>query len=297
MKRREFLKSALVGSLLLNFRENPFEEENKYPDLSLVKGDSPSQITRKAIDLLGGMNRFISKGDIVMIKPNIAFDRKPRFAACTNPDVVRALVELCFESGAKEVKVMDNPVHPPKQTYTSSGIAEAVEKAGGQVLYPDSDRAKSISINGKQIKTAKIFTDIIEADKLINVPILKTHPFTRLTMGMKNWLGAIWGNREIYHQNVNQNIVDLAAFFKPTLTVLDAFRIMVKNGPDGGSLSDVALNNTVVAGKDPVAVDAMGATICKYKPKGLSFLKLANKLGHGEIDLNKVKVEMRATRF
>ena len=297
MKRREFFKSALVGSLLLNFRENPFKEENKYPDLSLVQGDSPGQITRKAVDLLGGMKRFISKGDVVMIKPNIAFDRKPQFAGCTNPDVVRALVELCLESGAKEVKVMDNPVHPAKQTYTSSGIAEAAEKAGGQVLYPDSDRAKSMSIDGDQLKSARVFTDIIEADKLINVPILKTHPFTKLTMGMKNWLGGVWGNREIYHQNVNKVIVDLAAFFKPTLTILDAYRVMLRNGPDGGSLSDVDLNNSVVAGTDWVAVDAMGATMCKYKSKELSSLKLASKLGHGEIDLNKLRIEMRAARF
>ena len=286
-----------VGSLLLNFRENLSGEENKYPDLSLVQGNSPDQITRKAVDLLGGMKRFISKGDVVMIKPNIAFDRKPQFAGCTNPDVVRALVELCLESGAKEVKVMDNPVHLAKQTYTSSGIAEAAEKVGGQVLYPDSDRVKSMSIDGEKLKSARVFTDIIEADKLINVPILKTHPFTKLTMGMKNWLGAVWGNREIYHQNVNNVIVDLAAFFKPTLTVLDAYRVMLKNGPDGGSLSDVHLNNSVVAGTDWVAVDAMGATMCKYKPKELSSLKLASKLGHGEIDLNKLRIEMRAIGF
>jgi uncharacterized protein (DUF362 family) len=297
MRRREFLKGTMVSSLCLSLDKNPFVQGNKPPDMSVVKGGSPDMITRKAIDLLGGMRKFISKGDIVMIKPNIAFERKPQYAGCTNPDVVGTLVELCLESGAKEVKVMDNPVHPSKQTYWASGIAEAVKKAGGQVLYPDGDKTKSAAINGRVIKTASVFTDIIEADKLINVPILKTHPFTKLTMGMKNWLGAVWGNREIYHGKVNDIIVDLSVFFKPTLTVLDAYRIMKKNGPDGGSLSDVVLTQTVIAGKDFVAVDAMGATMCQYKPKALSSIKLANSLGFGELDLQKLKIEMRAARL
>ncbi|UCE41669.1 MAG: DUF362 domain-containing protein [Candidatus Aminicenantes bacterium] len=296
MKRREFLQNAVYAGMLLNFNVKPFFQEKKTPDPSLVSGAPPDVLTRKAIDLLRGIAEFVSKNDVVMIKPNIAFERGPKFAACTNPDVVKTLVELCLEAGAKEVKVMDNPVHPAKTTYPTSGIAEAAEKAGGQVIYPESERLKSVAINGDYLKTCSVFTDFIEADKLINVPILKTHPFTRLTMGLKNWMGAIDGNRKIYHDNVNDVIVDLSAFFKPALTILDAFRVMVKNGPTGGSLSDVEEKQTVVAGRDFVAVDAMGAKICKFKPKNLGFLKKADKLGLGEIDLDELHIEMRARR-
>jgi len=296
LKRREFIRTAFYGSLLLNIDNTLFSLENNYPDLAVIQGGTPDLITRKAIELLGGIKQFVSKGDVVMIKPNIAFNRAPEQAGCTNPEVVRSLVKLCVDAGAKEVKVMDNPVASARDTYKRSGIEQAAKEAGALVLYPESDRLKSVPINGDYLETQKVFTDIIEADKLINVPILKTHSFTRLTMGMKNWLGAIGGNRGALHDRLDRAIVDLARYFKPTLTILDAYRILAKNGPEGRSLSDVVTLKTVVAGRDPVAVDAMGASFCQMKPKSLGFLKLAYKQGLGEIDLESLKIDMRATR-
>jgi len=287
---------ACYSSILLNSSSKLFSLENNYPDLAVVQGGSPGQITRKAIDLLGGIDQFVTKGDVVMIKPNIAFVRTPQQAGCTNPEVVSSLVKLCLKAGAKEVRVMDNPVNLARDTYQKSGIEKAAKEAGARVIYPESDRLQSVSIDGNYLKSQKVFTDIIEADKLINVPILKTHTFTRLTMGMKNWLGAIGGNREAHHHRLDRVIVDLSRFFKPTLTVLDAYRVLARNGPAGGSFSDVVLLKTVVAGKDYVAVDAMGASLCQIKPKGLGFLKLAYKAGLGEIDLKSLKIDMRATR-
>jgi uncharacterized protein (DUF362 family) len=278
------------------FEGFPLIQAEGPPDLSLVSGAPPDALTRKAVELLGGMNQFITQGDVVLVKPNIAFDRKPRFAGCTNPEVVKTVVELCVKAGAEEVRVMDNPVHPAAATYINSGIAEAVEQAGGRLIYPDPNRLESASLNGENLKTAAVFTDVLEADKIINVPILKTHPLTRLTMGMKNLMGAIGGNRSIYHQDVDEVIVDLARYFKPVLTVLDAYRVMVKNGPDGGRISDVNMLETVIAGRDIVAVDALGATLCNYEPKDLSFLKIANKQGLGEIELQKLRIEMRSRK-
>lgn len=296
MKRREFLQTAAYGGLLLNLDTKAVRQEQKSPDLSLVQGESPRIITKKAVDQLGGMKEFVSRGDIVMIKPNIAFDRNPRQAGCTNPEVVGTLVEMCLDAGAKEVRMMDNPVHPARATYLNSGIADAVENAGGKVIYPGDGTIKSVEIGGDKIKKCRIFTEFIEVDKLINVPILKTHVLTKLTMGFKNWLGAVGSNRQNLHGGIEKNIVDLAAFFKPVLTVLDAYRIMARNGPDGGALSDVVTYKTVMAGRDPVALDALGAHTCQFKPMELGHLKIANKRGLGEMDLTKLKIDMRAVR-
>jgi uncharacterized protein (DUF362 family) len=290
------MRTALYGSLFLNIDNKLFSLENTTPDLAVVQGGTPDLITSKAIDLLGGIKQFVSKGDVVMIKPNIAFNRTPEQAGCTNPEVVRILVKLCIDAGAKEVKVMDNPVSPAQETYKRSGIEKAAKEAGAIVLYPEPDRLKSVSIKGAYLDKQKVFTDIIEADKIINVPILKTHGLTRLTMGMKNWLGAIGGNRDAYHSRLERVIVDLSRFFKPALIVLDAYRVLAKNGPAGKTLSDVVLLKTVVAGRDIVAVDAMGASLCQVKPKSLGFLKLAYKQGLGEIDLNSLKIDIRTTR-
>lgn len=153
MKRKEFMHKVLHGSVFMTLVSKAFRFEKEYPDPALVQGGTPAQITGKAVSLLGGMRRFVSKDDIVMIKSNIAFDRKPKFAGCTNPDVVATLIKLSRRAGAKEVRVMDNPVHPAQASYKNSGIAEAVEKSGGKLLYPDSDRLVSVQINGKKIKT------------------------------------------------------------------------------------------------------------------------------------------------
>ncbi len=293
MKRREFLKGIAIGGIALNIRPRVFPQGKEYPDLALIKGDFPEQLTREAVTSLGGMQRFISKGDVVMVKANIGWDRTPKQAACTNPDVIKTLVQLCFEAGAKEVKVMDNPCNPARRTYVRSGIAAAAKKAGAKVSFPNPHRLKKMALNGEWLKQWEVYTDFVETDKIINAPIAKTHSLSRLTMGMKNWLGALGGSRNQLHQKLDYAMVDLSAFFKPCLTVLDGYRILIRNGPQGGRISDVKLHKTVVAGTDYVAVDAVGTTFFGIKPEEMLFLQLAVKRGLGNLNLEKLRIEKR----
>jgi uncharacterized protein (DUF362 family) len=294
MKRRDFIKDMAVGGFLLKFHPSLLAEKKDTPDLAWIQGDSPASITREAVSSLGGAKRFVSRGDVVVVKPNIGWDRTPNLAACTNPEVVKTLVELCLEAGAKEVKVMDNPCNPAQRTYVRSGISKAAKQAGAKVLFPNPHRLKKMALKGEWLKEWEVYTDFVEADKIINAPIAKTHSLARLTMGMKNWLGALGGNRNQLHQKLDQALTDLAAFFKPCLTVLDGYRILIRNGPQGGRISDTKLYKTVLAGVDYVAVDTAGATFFGLGPQDLPYLRLASQRGLGEIDLEKLIIEKRA---
>lgn len=293
MKRREFIKDLAIGGLVLNLNPQIYAQGSSFPDLAVIMGDSPALITQEAVSALGGMKRFVSKGDKVMVKPNIGWDRTPEQGACTNPEVVKTLVELCFDAGAKQVTVMDNPCNPAQRTYVRSGIAKAAKAAGAKTPFPNKFKLKKLALNGEWFKEWDIYTDFTEVDKIINVPAAKTHSLSRITLGMKNWLGALGGNRNQLHQNLDYAMVDLARFFKPTLTVLDAYRLLIRNGPQGGRLSDVKVFKTIVAGVDYVAVDAMGATFFDIKPEELPYLQLSKERGMGEIDLEKLNVEKR----
>ena len=296
MDRRDFLKDLAVGGAVLRFGPAIFAgpaPAAPAPVLAAVEGESPYLITKEAVAALGGMKRFVGRGDKVVIKPNIGWDRTPEMAACTNPDVVKALVELVRDAGAKSVTVIDNTTNQAKRCYVRSGILDAARAAGAAMPYVDEDRVKKVALKGEWLKEWDIVLDVLEADKIINVPIAKHHSLCRLTIGMKNWLGAIGGARNQLHQKLDQAMVDLAAFFKPTLTVLDAYRILVRNGPQGGRVSDTKLTKTVVAGTDPVAVDAMAATFFDIKPEELLYLRLAQERRLGTFDLEKVRIEKR----
>ncbi len=292
MKRREFLKDVTVGSLLLNIRPGLFAQTS-LPDLAVIQGESPAQLVKEAVSAVGGINRFVSKGDKIVLKPNIGWDRKPEQGACTNPEIVKTLVELCFNAGAKEVKVMDNPCNPARRTYARSGIAKAAKEAGAKVLFCSQHKLKKVDLHGEWLKKWEVFTDFLETDKIINIPATKHHSLSRVTLGMKNWLGCLGGNRNQLHQNLDAAMIDLAAFFKPALTVLDAYRVLWRNGPQGGRLSDVRIHKTVVAGVDYVAVDSMGVRYLDIEPEKMRYLQLARERGFGEFDQEKLKIEKR----
>jgi len=292
VERRDFIKGLLIGGLAAGISPRLLAQSG-YPELAVVTGESPEKITRGAVELLGGMKRFIGRGDKVIIKPNIGWDRTPEMAACTNPEIVKAVVAMALEAGAREVIVMDHTINQEKRCYIRSGIQAAAQAAGAKVLFPEDQRLKKMNLKGEWLKDWEVYTDFLEADKIINLPATKVHSLSRVTLGMKNWLGAIGGSRNQLHQKIDEAMVDLAAFFKPTLTILDSYRILFRNGPQGGRISDTKLMKTVVAGTDPVAIDAYGATLFDFKPQELLFLQLASARGLGKLELEKIRIEKR----
>jgi len=293
MKRRDFMMDLALGGVALRYGPSLLAGAASNPDMAIVTGDSPAAITKEALAALGGMKRFIAKGDKVMIKPNIGWDRTPELAATTNPEIVKTLVEIAFEAGAKEVTVMDNTINQAQRCYARSGIADAAKSAGAKVPFANTFRLKKMALQGEWLKEWEVFTDFVETDKLINVPIAKHHSLSRLTIGMKNWLGALGGARNQLHQKIDEAVVDLAAFFKPQLTVLDAYRILTRNGPQGGRTSDVKLQKTVVASIDPVAAETVAAGFFDLRPEELAYLGIALKRGLGQTNLEKLIIEKR----
>jgi uncharacterized protein (DUF362 family) len=290
VERRDFIKGLLVGSLAAGISPRLLAQSG-YPELAVVTGESPEKITRGAVELVGGMKHFIGRGDKVIIKPNIGWDRTPEMAACTNPEIVKTVVTMALEAGAKEVIVMDHTINQEKRCYIRSGIQEAARAAGAKVLFPEDQRLKKVNLKGEWLKDWEVYADFLEADKIINLPATKVHSLSKVTLGLKNWLGAIGGSRNQLHQKIDEAMVDLAAFFKPTLTILDSYSLLFRNGPQGGRISDTKLLMTVVAGPDPVAIDAYGATLFDLKPQELLFLQLASARGGGKLELEKVRIE------
>ncbi|MFC1555237.1 DUF362 domain-containing protein, partial [candidate division KSB1 bacterium] len=260
------------------------------PDLVVVSGGEPDQLVEKALEVYGGIQTFISSGDKVVLKPNIGWERVPQQAANTNPDLVKSVVELCLKAGAVEVIVSDVSCNDPRRCFTRSGIARAAEAAGATVVMPEERKFREYRINGEVLSDWPLFTPIIEADKIINMPIVKHHSLTQATMGMKNWYGILGGNRNQLHQSIDLSIADLATFLRPTLTIMDAYRVLMANGPTGGSINDVKTFKTLVAGVDPIAVDAFGATFLDLNPAQIPYLVIGEQRGLGNINLDQINI-------
>ena len=250
-------------------------------------------MVQAALKSLGGIERFVRAGNDVIIKPNICVAYHTyEYAATTNPEVVAELVKLCLGAGARRVRVMDFPFGgTADQAYAKSGIAQAVKAAGGQMEVMAGMKFQDTAIpNGRDIKRWKIYRDALAADVLINVPIAKTHGIARLTLGMKNLMGLIQ-DRDQIHQNLGQRVADLTSAVRPTLTVVDAVRILMRNGPTGGSLNDVKRTNTVIASHDVVAADAYATTLFGLTAADIPTVVAGAKMGLGTMDLKNVKVE------
>lgn len=265
------------------------------PDLAVVRGDDPATNALLAITMLGGIERFVRKGDRVVVKPNILTAREPQFAATTNPAVVAAVVRMCWEAGAASVTVLDNPTAPPRQAYTVSGIAKAVTDVDGRMKVLSDRDFELIEIPGaKKLASWPLVTDIFEADVVINIPCAKNHGLAGLTMSMKNLMGIMGGHRGQVHQSFSDKIIDLNSLVKPQLIVLDATRLLVRNGPSGGSLSDVRPGRTIVAGANAVSIDAYGSTLFGKGARSLEYVRLAEKRGLGSADLGTLAIEERS---
>jgi uncharacterized protein (DUF362 family) len=298
--RREFIKTSLgtAASLslphlgLTELLAQTVEPEKTIPDLAVVTDGNPASLARRAVELIGGMKRFISKGDIVVVKPNIGWDRSPEQAANTNPEMVAEVVKMCLEAGAKKVRVFDRTCNAASRCYSNSGIEKAASEAGADVSQVVSAGFSKIKLpEAEVLKEWPLYKPALEADLLINLPIAKNHGLTYLTMGIKNLMGIMGGDRGKVHWNIDDKLADLANFVRPQLTILDAYRTLVKNGPQGGSLKDVRETKTVIAGTQVATVDAYGATLFGIKAAGLAHIVKSSKLGLGEIDLEKVNIE------
>jgi uncharacterized protein (DUF362 family) len=264
-----------------------------YPDLVVTRTGEPEALVRAAIDGIGGLGRFVHKNNWVIIKPNICIAYYGyEYATTTNPWVVGAMVKLCFEAGASKVQVMDFPFGgSASSAYQVSGIAEQVQAAGGEMVQMADFMFKTTTIeNALSLRESRIYEDVFKADALINIPIAKTHGMATLTMGMKNLMGLIHDREEI-HWAFGKRLTDLSMKIKPVLTVIDAVRILVNNGPTGGSLDDVRKLDTVIVSPDIVAADSYGATLFGKSPEDLDYVKTASSVGFGKSDLTKMYIK------
>lgn len=260
-------------------------------EMAIARGPDAAANVRRAVEAVGGMSRFIKRGERVVVKPNIGWNRLPEQAANSNPEVVAEVVRLVAAAGAGKIWVTDVSVNTAEQCFARSGIEKAAGAAGATVVRPDSTAFREVDVSGKLLHTADVLFPFVEADRIINVPIVKQHGLSRATLAMKNWYGVLGGQRVKLHQNIHLSIVDLAAMIKPTLTIMDATRILLANGPTGGSLADVKRLDTVAVSTDEVALDAFGASLLGLTANDVGFIIEGMKAGLGTPDWKSLKTE------
>jgi uncharacterized protein (DUF362 family) len=302
MKRREFInksiQAAVVGGAALSFGNY----SKIYPSalnllsdnytLAAIKGGEPDIMFDDAIKALGGMRKFVKKGQTVVVKPNIGWDVVPERAGNTNPLLVNRVIKQCFEAGAKEVFVFDHTCDNWNRSYSNSGIEKAAKDAGAKVVSGASEGYyQDVEIKeGKKLRKTKVHELILGSDVFINVPILKHHSSAELTIGMKNLMGVVWDRGYWHSNNLNQCISDYASFRKPDLTVIDAYFVMKRNGPRGVSKDDVITMKSQIVSTDIVAADAAAAKLFGSDPSKIDYIRIANEMKLGEMNLDKISI-------
>jgi uncharacterized protein (DUF362 family) len=260
--------------------------------ISIVKGGDRIQTVDKAIDLLGGIERFIKAGDVVVIKPNVAFTTAPALGATTNPDLVAEVVRLCYSRGqAKTVYVTDNPINDAESCFALSGVGKAAAQAGAKIILPkDRFFKKTTLASGKLIRKWPIlYEPLAKANKVIGIAPIKNHSRAGASMTMKNWYGLLGGRRNRFHQDINTIIAELSMLVKPTLVIGDGTEVMMTNGPTGGSISDLRRKDTMIVSCDQVAADAFGCELLDMKVDDLPYLSMAEQAGVGKTDYQSLK--------
>jgi uncharacterized protein (DUF362 family) len=303
------IAAAVAAVYWLNDRQGPkkvpdtfFAQHVELPDfsvprkdgqtLSIVRGGDRIKTVDKAIELLGGIERFVKPGDIVAIKPNVGFATPPILGATTHPDVIAAVVRLCYQTGkAKKVIVLDNPINDPASCFAISGINRMAAEAGAEVIMPKESLFSTVTLaGGSLIKDWPVYYQpLAGANKLIGIAPVKNHHRSAASMTMKNWYGLLGGRRNLFHQDINNIIAELSMMVKPTFVILDGTTSMMTNGPTGGSVSDLKKTNTMIAGCDMVAADAFGCSLLNLKPADLPYLSIAEKAGVGTVDYESLK--------
>ncbi len=298
--RRTFLKGslaslALPGSIISPFISSGSLRADSGPSvLSIAEDGDYLRATETVVEGLGGMSAFVPRGSVVVVKPNIGWDRTVEQGANTHPDVVRAVIVMCIEAGARSITVLDRTCNDARRSYKNSGILEMVTGLGDKRVHLEFVRNglfRNVKFpEGKAIKEWPLYSPALDADVLINIPVAKHHSISRLTLAMKNLMGLMGGNRGNIHSRIDQKLADVTAVLSPTLNILDATRIMLRNGPTGGRLSDVKVLNRVAASTDPVLLDAYGTTLFGLEPGDIPSVKAGYASGLGEMDLARARL-------
>ena len=294
--RRKFLKTTAAGIALGLAGTHSFSIAREEVDLAVISGD-PVAATKKALEALGGISRFVKKGQRVVLKPNMSFTRTPEFGATTHPQVVATVAQACMEAGAQQVLVLDHTLHRAELCLERTGIREACKDIPGVHVLALQERKffREIKIpQGKVLERVEVMKEVLDSPVLINIPVAKSHSATGVSMGIKGLMGLIW-DREIFHSQVNMNqaLADLATVIKPQLTILDATRALTSGGPGGPG--EVKKPNLIIAGIDPVAVDSYGVSVVpwygqNFKGRQVEHLQIAHQRGLGKIDIEQSRV-------
>jgi len=296
MDRRAFIKttcSSVAAVSALGFAGAPPLLAAGPLDMAAVRGGEPDQMFDKAMAAFGGMSQFVKKGDRVLVKPNIGWDVGPERGGNTNPKLVSRIIAHCLQAGAKEVTVFDHTCDPWRRTYQNSGIERAVKDAGGKIVSGDSEGYyQQVAVpGGKRLHKTQVHELYLGADAVINVPVLKHHGSSQLSVGMKNLMGAVW-DRGFWHRNdLHQCIADFMTVQPPTLTVVDAYRVMRQNGPRGVSDDDAALMKSLIVARDFVAADAAAAKLFGVDPASIPHIQMAAAMGLGKMDLSGLNID------
>jgi uncharacterized protein (DUF362 family) len=292
MDRREFLGAAAAAGACLALGEpGRALGAGGAPDLVAVKGAEPGALFDRAIQEYGGMQAFVRKGQRVLVKPNIGWNVPPERAANTNPALVARIVEQCLSAGAREVLVFDNSCDDGPSSYRTSGVEAAARAAGAKVAPANTEAYfQKVKVPGRSLTEAKVHELLLQADVFINVPVLKHHSSTQLTIGMKNLMGVVWDRGYWHGHDLHQCIADFAAFRKPDLTVVDAYRVMKRYGPRSGGTGDLLELKAQLLSTDPVAADAAAARLFGAEIADVPYIGMAAKAGVGRADLSALDV-------
>jgi len=288
--------------MMRNYRVPPGNGDGQPAEIAIARGTTKGafkegeEVTAEALvahalAAMGGMKAFVKRNDVVVIKPNIGWDRAPIHAANTNPDVVAAVIKEAFNAGAKKVIVADGSCNDPHRCFQRSGIWNKSYALGAEVVLPAEHRFRTMRMKGEVLDEWPVFKTLVDADKVINVPVAKHHNLAKFTAAMKNWYGVLGGRRNRLHQNIDTSIADLATFMRPSLVVVDAMRVLVRNGPQGGNIDDTRVMNTIVASVDQVAADAFGCTLIGQHRDNLPYLKMGHERGLGTMFYENLRVK------
>ncbi|GHT17049.1 hypothetical protein FACS1894189_2220 [Planctomycetales bacterium] len=305
LNRKEFLQTlGVAGAAVAASGLDGLEvfaqtnEQTGTPDLVGVLGGEPDVMFQKAITELGGISRFVKKGQKIVVKPNIGWDKVPEMAANTNPILISEIVKQAYAAGAAEVVVFDRTCDEMSRCYKNSGIEAAVKAAGGKIVPSDNEKYyREVKLsNAATLKTTQIHTALLDCDAWINVPVLKTHRGTKMTIAMKNYMGIVWDRRIFHGQGLDQCIADVCTWEKkPVLNVVDAYRIMKSNGPKGVSEADAVVVKALLASTNIVAIDSAATKLAQQftnvSPEQVLYIGIGEKMNIGTTDLKSLNVK------